>query len=270
MRWWPWITGFTAACAATLVYGAVGEANRLRLERRTVHLKHWPKTLSGYRIGLLADLHLRDRYSVRLSKWAVEALVHEQPDFVVIAGDFVGSWKPESAWLLGEVLTPLKDFRGRVIGVPGNHDYWDGDPRLLKPVLDELGILLLRNEIYRFDGITWVGIDSANALSADPFSTMAEVWDEHPVIVVWHEPDAVDWLPRGADLMLSGHSHGGQFRFPWGWTPMHTYGGEKYVEGFYPNAPTPIYVSRGLGTTGPPSRLGVLPEVTVLTLTQPC
>lgn len=77
----------------------------------------------------------------------------------------------------------------------------------------------------------------------------------------------VDQLPIEASLMLSGHSHGGQFISPWGWAPMKTRGGKKYVRGFYPDAPTPIYVSRGLGTTGPPSRLFCPPEVTILTLT---
>jgi predicted MPP superfamily phosphohydrolase len=87
-----------------------------------------------------------------------------------------------------------------------------------------------------------------------------------PVIVLWHEPDAVDLLPSGAHLMIAGHSHGGQWRFPWGWTPMTTRNGRKYIEGFFPDAPTPLYVSRGVGTTGPPARLGALPEVSILRL----
>ena len=88
-----------------------------------------------------------------------------------------------------------------------------------------------------------------------------------PIIALWHEPDVVDHLPKGAALMLSGHSHGGQFTFPGGYTPMHTLNGRKYVRGFFPHAPTPLYVSRGIGTTGPPSRLNCAPEVSLLELT---
>jgi uncharacterized protein len=66
--------------------------------------------------------------------------------------------------------------------------------------------------------------------------------------------------------MISGHTHGGQFRAPWGWAPMKTRNGERYLEGFFPDAPTPLYVSRGIGTTGPPSRLNCPPEVSVLSL----
>ena len=76
----------------------------------------------------------------------------------------------------------------------------------------------------------------------------------------------VDLLPTGCILQLSGHSHGGQFTFPGGFTPMHTKLGEKYVRGFYPEASTPIYVSKGIGTTFLPSRLNCAPEVSILTL----
>lgn len=266
MRLWPWVAPFTAACVGTLVYGVVGPANQLVLEKRTLRLPKWPKHLNGYRIGLLADLHVRDEFSVKLCRRAVDAVLDEKPDIVVIAGDFVAYYKASSPWLLEEVLAPFREMPGYAIGVPGNHDYWDGDPRLLEPVLEDLGIVLLRNEVYRADGIAFVGIDSANALASDPFTPMKAAAGESPVVAIWHEPDMVDYLPDGAALMLSGHSHGGQFRFPWGWTPMHTANGEVYVEGYYPNAPTPLYVSRGIGTTGPPSRLGVLPEATILEL----
>lgn len=216
MRLWPFVAPFTALCTATLVYGALGPANDLVLEKRTLRLPKWPKRLNGYRVGLLADLHVRDEYSVALCQRAVAAVLEERPDVVVIAGDFVGWYKPSSPWLLAEVLSPFRELPGYAIGVPGNHDYWEGDPRLLKPVLEGLGIRLLRNEVFRKDGVAFVGIDSANALAADPFAPMASVAGEDAVIAVWHEPDMVEYLPEGAALMLSGHSHGGQFRFPWG------------------------------------------------------
>jgi uncharacterized protein len=267
LRWWPWITALTAASTATLVYGAVHAANQLVVERKTLRLPQWPASKDGYKIALIADLHVRDRYSAALCRRAVELMIEEEPDMYVIAGDFVNNYRHNFAWLLEAALEPLKAHKGRVLGVPGNHDYWEGDPRVLQPVLKELGIKLLRNEIYHLDDIAWVGIDSAIAFASDPFSTMAQLKRDEAAVVIWHEPDFVEMLPVGAALMLAGHSHGGQFRFPWGWTPMHTMYGELYVEGFYPEASTPLYVTRGIGTTGPPSRLGVLPEVSILTLT---
>jgi predicted MPP superfamily phosphohydrolase len=132
--------------------------------------------------------------------------------------------------------------------------------------LDALGIQLLQNEVCELDGITWVGVDSANEGYAEPVDTMALASGSNPILCLWHEPDFVDLLPPGAALMMSGHSHGGQWRFPWGWTPMHTKGGTRYVDGFYPEASTPLYVSRGVGTTGPPARMGALAEVAILDL----
>jgi predicted MPP superfamily phosphohydrolase len=252
-----------------LLYGAFVEAERLVVERRTLKLPRWPDRLSGYRIALIADFHLRDRHTVALTKRAVEAAIAEQPDLIVIAGDFVGYWKPESPWLIGEALDGLRKMAGRVIAVPGNHDYWAGDAILLEPICEELGITLLRNAIHECKGIRWLGIDSFNAGRADLTNLNAGTLSSEvlPTICLWHEPDAVRRLPQIADLMLSGHSHGGQFVFPGGFIPMKTKNGSKYIGGFYPNAPTPLFVTRGIGTTGPPSRFLCPPEIVLLTLT---
>ena len=156
-------------------------------------------------------------------------------------------------------------MQGNVVAVPGNHDYVGGDAELLKPVCDELNIKLLRNEIWHHLGINWVGIDSALGGSADPVWTVNKLESE-PAVAIWHEPDLVGLLPRKCALQLSGHTHGGQFRFPGGFTPMHTELGKTYPRGFYPGAPTPLYVSRGVGTTLLPTRFLCPPEVGILTL----
>jgi predicted MPP superfamily phosphohydrolase len=263
----PWLaSGVSAASAATLVYGCLSESNKIVVERPVLRLPGWPPEKDGYRIAVFADMHIRDRYTVEQTLKAVAVVLEEQPDMCVIAGDFVGYWKESSPSLLEEALWPLRYLPGKVLGILGNHDYWNGGARGVSTVAEHLGIRMLRNEAVELDGITWAGIDSINEFAADPFTVMAKAALNPPVVALWHEPDAVDFLPRGAALMISGHSHGGQFKFPWGWTPMHSRYGEKYVEGFFPDAPTPLYVNRGLSTTGPPARLTVLPEVTILTL----
>jgi uncharacterized protein len=254
-----------------LLYGVLVESEKLVVRRHRMRLKRWPDRLEDYRIVLIADFHLRDRHTVELTRRAVEAAVAESPDIIVIAGDFVGYWKPESPWLIGEALDPLREFSGKVIAVPGNHDYWSGDASLLEPICEELDIRLLRNESHIQDGIQWVGIDSLNAKRSDVSAAIRDLESRiadfgEPTIVIWHEPDAVDQLPTVFDLMLSGHSHGGQFVFPGGFIPMKTKNGRKYIGGFYPNAPTPLFVTRGIGTTGPPSRFLCPPEIVLLTL----
>lgn len=268
MKLWPWITGIAAGSAAWLVYGALVEANKLVVERKKLNLPGWPERLAGFKIALLADLHVRDTYSMDLCHRAVGAALDEDPDMVVIAGDLVGYWKETSLPMLEAVLEPLLIMNGAVLAVPGNHDYWAGDAARLEPVLDQLNIRFLRNESWTRAGVRWVGIDSLNADKADPFRAFGNSPDTEgsPTVVIWHEPDAVDLLPLGAHLMLAGHSHGGQWIFPGGFQPMSTRNGTKYVAGFYPDAPTSLYVTRGIGTTGPPARFGALPEVSILTL----
>jgi predicted MPP superfamily phosphohydrolase len=256
--------GLSVAGAGLLVYGALVESDRLVVEKKTLRLAGWPERLDGFRIAVLGDLHLTDKYSVERAKRTVAMALDEGPDMVVLPGDFVSYWKPESAWLIGEVLEPLLLMEGNVVAVPGNHDHY-APISLLASVLEQLNIKLLINETWRHQGVTWAGVDSFNAGTADPARTMASAFGD-PVIALWHEPDLVDMLPSGACLQISGHSHGGQFRFPFGIVPMTSRNGKKYLGGFYPNAPTPLYVTRGVGTTGPPSRFLCPPEVSLLTL----
>jgi uncharacterized protein len=256
----------SAVSAGMLIYGALVESKNIRVERRTLRLPRWPERLRGYRIAVIADLHLRDEYSLEAARRAVSLALDEEPDMVALLGDYVGYWKPESEDLLRLALEPLLLMEGRCIAVPGNHEYWLGDPDRLGETFDSLNIRLLRNASYQSAGITWIGVDSAVYERADLPAAFNGVGDP-PRIVLWHEPDAADaLLPGQAELMLSGHSHGGQFRFPGGFTPMHTKMGGRYVRGFHPEAPVPVYVSRGVGTTGPPCRFNCPPEVSLLTL----
>ncbi len=257
--------GLGALGVGTLAYGALVEARSLVLDRHTLSLPGWPERLRGFRIALLSDFHIGSRSSIDLTQRAISMTLDEAPDMVVIAGDFVQHWTPSTPRVLGQCLEPLLLMDSCVVGVPGNHDYHDGNPEILKMICSELNIKLLRNEAWKHLGITWVGIDSGTVGQANPARAMMEAKSD-PCIAIWHEPDLVDCLPSGCVLQLSGHSHGGQFRFPGGFTPMHTELGKKYPRGYYPEAPTPLYVSRGIGTTFLPSRLFCAPEVTLLTL----
>lgn len=249
-----------------LVYGSLHEASRLELEHRRLNLPKWPERLRGYKIAVLADLHLRGPWSRKQAERAIALALDQQPDMVVLAGDLVEDWcRPRQA-LAEEVLLPLLLMEGNVIAIAGNHDYYGGSADQLAPVYDRLNIKFLRNEVWVHHGISWVGIDSALEGNPLPQETVHKI-NTNPAICLWHEGDAVtDFPPEVAALQISGHSHGGQFRFPGGFTPMFSRMGRAYPRGFYPDAPTPLYVSRGVGVTGPPSRFNCPPEVSLLEL----
>ncbi|RYG34145.1 hypothetical protein EON81_16325 [bacterium] len=269
MRWRDWglLAGVgVAAGVATFVYGMLHEAERLTVEDVTLPLPRWPAHLDGYRIAVIADLHVRGPQSLALAKRAIAHAILEAPDMLVLAGDVVAYWKPEMPQMIGDLLEPLLLMEGKAIAIAGNHEYDGGTPDPLVAICNELNVKFLRNESWVQDGITWVGIDSYNAGASDIAASFAEAEGE-PRLVLWHEPDLVAMLPPVAALQISGHSHGGQFTFPGGFTPIFSENGRRYHRGFYPDAPTPLYVSRGVGTTGFPSRLNCPPEVSILTLT---
>jgi uncharacterized protein len=261
-----WIAAALGGGASVLAYGA-WTSDRIQVEERVLRLPNWPASLDGFRIGLLTDLHVRgDRESERMSQEACAWLADQRPDITVLGGDFVSAWMPGVLESLARAISPLQPLSGSLLAIPGNHEYTLGGPENMAPLMREMGIRLLRNEWVVRKGVCWVGIDSGLSGHALPFHVIDQARVELPTIALWHEPDYVDVLPRGLDLMLAGHSHGGQFCAPWGWPPMTSRGGTRYVEGFYAEPDVPLYVSRGLGTTGPPSRLNCPAEVAVLTL----
>lgn len=252
--------------AGALLYGALFETEKLRVERRTLRIPRWPQSLDGYKVAVLADAHVRDHRSILMAQRAVEHALMAKPDMVVVPGDTIAYWKKDVLEMVEAAYASLKLMHGKVIAVPGNHDYFAGDAAWLAPVFESLGIHYLRNESWHCDGVNWVGVDSEIAGMADPYAAIRTCAPEDPIVIVWHEPDMVDSLPWGPELMISGHSHGGQFVTPWGWAPATSRLGKKYLRGFHAGTVVPLYVSRGIGTTGPPARLFCPAEVSILTL----
>ena len=261
-----WILPLGFAGVGLLLYGAIVETEQLVGEKKTLRLPNWPKSHNGYKVGFIADLHLRGAQELALTETALEWLLKQNCDAIAIAGDILPWWREDSIEFATYGLRLLADFPANVVIVPGNHDYYGGDASWLRPLIEGYGAHYLQNQMVEIGGVQWVGIDSANESQHDPDLAMKMLDPSKPSITLWHEGDFVDELPSGTQLMLSGHSHGGQFTTPWGWAPMTVRGGSKYLRGFYPDAPTPLYVTRGLATTGPPSRLFCRPEVSVLTL----
>lgn len=268
MRLGPLLAALAGGGAGLLLYGALVEAYQLYLERRTLWLPDWPKDLDGLRVGFVTDIHLRCDHgaSVEHAQRALRTLIAENPDVLVMGGDQIAYWRPEVPMLAAEGLAGLEHFEGRSLAIRGNHDTYGDRLEAHDDLLRQRGVQVLVNECATVGGVCWAGIDSGNTGKPAPHDTLRAADWSKPVVVLWHEPDFADLLPKGPALMLSGHSHGGQFVTPWGWAPMTATNGKKYQRGLYAEPPCPLYVSRGLATTGPPSRWNCPPEVAVLTL----
>jgi predicted MPP superfamily phosphohydrolase len=197
-----------------------------------------------------------------------------QTDLVVVVGDFVNG-QVDEVYPFAEAFSNLKAPFG-IYGVMGNHDFYTRDPELIAKKVDDCGVKLLRNDktiIRSGDGaICLIGIDDTG-IGSKAKSMMATAMKNAPTtipkILLCHRPY---FLPQasqsGIDLMLSGHTHGGQVvlgRF--GSTTVAPASlASKYIWGKYREGNTSMYVSRGIGTVGLPFRINCPPEITRLIL----
>lgn len=204
-------------------------------------------------------------------------LVHAaRPDVVVNTGDYLQEEPPiekvghvASRFLLGQhpaVSGPAN------LAVLGNHDYYAGDENVaeLSAHLESLGVCMLVNRgacvVSWSQGVSFVGLtDDAPGFDG---AVAALLSSARPRIALVHEPDLAERLPPGcADLVLAGHTHGGQITLP-GMKPFITrrFAKSNYVEGLYRINEMPVYVNRGLGCSGLPIRFRARPEVALIRL----
>jgi len=230
-----------------------------------------PGWKAGLRIAVLSDLHIGSPH-VGLDKLRtiVEKTNAEQPDLVVLLGDFVtggpngrragGFVEPElTAAELKKLHAPLG-----VYAVLGNHDWWyDGD-RVGK-ALTAVGIPVLENKAVRAGPIWLGGIADFWTREPDVAGTLAQVSSGDPVVLITHNPDIFPDVPSRVSLLLAAHTHGGQVRLPIVGTLITTsklgYNAGEYVE-----RGRHLFVTTGIGTSIVPVRFGVPPEIVILTV----
>jgi predicted MPP superfamily phosphohydrolase len=251
------------------------EPQELSVERRKIFLPRILPELDGFTVALLSDFHY-GAYVDHLLKSAVQVINHAEPDIVLLAGDFVTRHDnnldhlTRDAHACGQILSGLRARCG-VMAVLGNHDH-SGPPEIVVESLAYSGIPVLRNSavaVQRNNSRLWIGgIDDVLQGKPDLARTFKGVPPSDPNILLAHEPDYADHVSRThpVDLQLSGHSHGGQVRFPFLGAPVLPRMAENYPMGWYRVGGVQLYTSRGLGMIGPRVRFNCPPELTFLTL----
>ena len=229
-----------------------------------------PQQLRHERIVALTDFHLQPFTQLAFLKRAVDAANALKPDVVVLLGDFVDatlSAIEDLAPLLGTLQAKVD-----VLAVLGNHDHRKGAGHVAASLQRE-GITVLRNRgvVLPIGGaeVHFAGTDSLSG-QFDLSEALSGCRAGVPCVLLAHEPDVADVVARDGRvaLQLSGHSHGGQVRFPgmeWVSLPL---GARKYPFGSYQVGEMFLHTSRGLGTTGLPIRFGSPPELTEVLLTR--
>jgi predicted MPP superfamily phosphohydrolase len=285
------IGGLGALSASTAAYGFGEPLLRLRVARYELTPPKWPANFQ-LKVAVIADLHACDPW---MSLERIEAIVERtnalDADIIVMLGDYVAGHRhvtrsiPAGEW--APVLAGLKAPLG-VHAILGNHDWWDDKtaqrdgqgPTVARRALEASGIPVYENDAKRltkdgrafwlaglgdqlayvparrFRPVRRIGVD-------DLAATLAKVTDAAPVVLLAHEPDIAVRVPARVALQLSGHTHGGQVRLL-GWSPV-TPSGPKLVYG-HTRMNCDIVISGGLGCSIMPFRLGVPPEIVLVTL----
>jgi predicted MPP superfamily phosphohydrolase len=264
--------GAVAAGAASMGLVGVGATIALGppdLMQVPVRLRRLDPAFNGFRIAVVADMHLGSLSGRAHTERIVRIINETEPDLVAIVGDLADGTVQE----LGTAAEPLRDLVSRegAFFVTGNHEYYVEDPPSWLRELERLSVQPLRNEntaIRRgaaaFD---LVGVnDIAGAERSEPPDfdrALAGVDSARPTILLAHQPVLVDEAAaRGVDLQLSGHTHGGQM-WPFHYVVRLV---QPSLAGLSTVDNTQLYVTRGAGFWGPPVRIGARPDITVLTL----
>lgn len=267
------LTGLCIVGSAFVLAGAgyLTARRRPRIVRADVPLSNLAAAFQGFRIALLSDLHLGASIIRRPHVEAiVQAVNAEKPDMIAVTGDLADGY-PEELRADSAPLSGLSAHEGKFF-VTGNHEYYWALFPWLKEV-KSLGFNVLDNEhriIRRGDAaIVVAGVPDSTAASLgpshapNPEAALRDAPAGAPRILLAHKPrDIQAAQDAGVDLQLSGHTHGGQF-WPWTWV---IYLVMKYVTGLHRVGRMWLYVNPGTGTWGPPMRLGMPGEITILTL----
>lgn len=266
-----------AAAAGLALYAGEISRHELVVERRTIQIAGLPEAFAGFRIAQISDIHFAEYTEPFFVHHAVDRINSLHPDLVLLTGDFVTmapiskeysvKYMPIVAAILGEITCPLR------LGVFGNHD-WMVNADAVEAGLKDVGIPILRNAsvpIEKDGARLWVsGAMDALSWECDLQKSLPAhaKKDKEPVLMMVHEPDMLPAVAKldAVDLMLSGHTHGGQVRFPFLPPLLLPPLGKRFVEGHFNMGRTQLYVNRGIGSVGLPFRFNCPAEVTEITL----
>jgi predicted MPP superfamily phosphohydrolase len=234
-----------------------------------IEVRGLDERFDGYTIAQLSDLHIGAFHPLWWGKRWARAANATDADLVVVTGDMVTSgvaFHEDIAELLGEL-------RGKdgVYAIMGNHDYFgEGEP--LVSLLGERGVHVLRNQnvVLERDGakLCLAGIDDTWTRRANLDLALDKRPEGVPTVLLAHDPDRFpDAAHRNVDVVLSGHTHGGQIAVPFlGRFVNASRLAHRFHIGLYEMGTSTLYVQGGLGTTGPPVRLGVAPSIALIRL----
>ncbi|MFE7167401.1 metallophosphoesterase [Streptomyces sp. NPDC057616] len=251
-----------AAAVGTVGYGTYGVLRGPRVKRVTVPLAKLPRAAHGYRIAVVSDIHLGPILGRSFTQKVVDTINATRPDIVAVVGDLVDGSVPN----LAPAAAPLTQLEATSYFVTGNHEYFSGAEQWVEEVR-RLGLHPLENartELPFFDlaGVNDIAGESTGQ-GPDFGKALGDRDTSRACVLLAHQPVQIhDAVRHGVDLQLSGHTHGGQL-WPGNFIAAAA---NPTVAGLERYGDTQLYVSRGAGAWGPPTRVGAPSDITVIEL----
>lgn len=239
------------------LYSVVVEPNILTVKRITVT----DERLRGLKIVFASDFHFKPYEKYRLKR-IVRLINKQNADIILLGGDYVNGHKKGATLnlnIIAEEFSKLNSKYGTA-AVMGNHDGWQGKLEIIN-AFKKNGITVLENNSKNFNKFTIAGVEDLQTGNPDVSKALANT--ENPVILLSHTPDIIPQVPLSVNLMLSGHTHGGQIVLGKPLVVPSKYG-TKFAYGMLEEDGKKLYVSKGLGTSILPLRFNCLPEITVI------
>jgi hypothetical protein len=290
-------------CELTLLYGSVLEPQAISVNAHQIYLNQPPRTVSHaqltpaeLKIAVISDIHAGPYKGAQFLERVVEKTNAQNPDLVFLVGDYIYSDHSQA-----DQLIPLKSLKARFgkYAVLGNHDY-DLGKRLtaaemgqftngqsadyVASKLKEAGIRVLRNEKEQLKlndlTINIIGLEDlwGNTDLSGFEGQLKSINPAQTNILLQHNPDLIQFDEAlKSDLIISGHTHGGQIRLPiiGAVPPLPTESGKDYDQGLFdlreilqdnanPNIKAQLFITNGIGEMGPRARLLCEPEIAIL------
>lgn len=266
------LAGAAAVAGALGAYAFLVEPRWLQLTRTRIHARGLHPALEGFTIALLTDLHAGEGTPLSLVRRACRMAMAQKPHLIAVTGDLVADDAPGFRHVL-EAISCLSAPYG-VYAVPGNHDHIVGIGQWHRDVARQRAITDLTNRAVVLDvggaRLCVAGVDDLSSGEPD-LGVLPPPQARDFTLLLAHDPDQAERVRRvcdAVDLIVSGHTHGGQVRLPFvGAIRNPAQHDDLYEEGLRRRPWTQVYTSRGVGTVHIPVRFLCRPEVAMLTLT---
>jgi predicted MPP superfamily phosphohydrolase len=262
--------GGGAAAALVGTYPFFIERYIVEVNKYTIPVPNLPHEFDGLRIIHLTDLHYGPLMPQAVLDEVIQKTNELEKDIVVCTGDYVrGAAAPRNIDAIWSLMANLR-APGGVYTVLGNHDHWASTKKSLH-WLNKSGHTNLRHKalpLSRNGTTLWLG--GAGDLWEDHANldqVLKDAPDDACRIVLAHNPDTADTeYTTRVDLMISGHTHGGQVKIPFIGTPFLPVKNKMYSSGFVSSRKTNVFISRGIGWAAFPVRFNCFPEIAILNI----